>query len=413
MAIAGPSPERLQAIVDAIAVHGPTKAAVLLKMPKRTLEERAGAAKRQGITAGAIDETPEYQRTLQGLRDRAAGLEGQLRAIHRDNLTTEEVRTKIFGLAGQPPSVPKWVVHAAKSKGVAGVPCTIWSDWHWGEVVDPTQVNGVNAYNLAIARKRAKTLVERTIDLCMNHMTGAEYPGIVVCLGGDMISGDIHEELAETNEMPSMPTLIDLVGVLQWALPALADRFGRVFVPVVAGNHGRNTHKPRFKNYAHTNFDWLVGTFLAKLLAHDKRIVFQISEGSDVAFSVFGTRHLLTHGNNLGTAGGDGIIGSLGPILRGDFKVRNASGSMGMPYDTIVMGHWHQYLPLRRIIVNGCLKGYDEYARLKLRAPPEPPQQAVWWVHPKHGITFQAPVFVDESKPAATSEWVSWAREAA
>ena len=90
------------------------------------------------------------------------------------------------------------------------------------------------------------------------------YPGIVAALGGDMISGNIHEELQTTNEINTMPTVLDLFGKLAPALKRLADVFGRVFVPCVSGNHGRDTKKIWAKDRNHTSFDWLLYCLLAK-----------------------------------------------------------------------------------------------------------------------------------------------------
>ncbi len=123
-----------------------------------------------------------------------------------------------------------------------------------------------------------------------------------------MLSGDIHEELVETNETPLMPTLIDLMGVLMWALKTMADEFGQVFVPCVVGNHGRNTRKPRMKNMVYSNFDWLLYSFLAKHFENDKRLTFMIPEGADADYMVLGHRYRLSHGDRLGVKGGDGII---------------------------------------------------------------------------------------------------------
>lgn len=63
-------------------------------------------------------------------------------------------------------------------------------------------------------------------------------------------------------------------------------------------------------------------------------------------------------------------------------------------YDTMICGHFHTLLMLPRLIVNGSLKGYDEFA-LSINAPWEPPQQALWCVHPKHGHTWYMPVVCD------------------
>ena len=357
-----------------------------------------------------IGEVAGQQGTLLGLQDRVRDLTAQLRTIQRDNLTAENVRRTIFGLAEVSPNPPTWLApKAAKTRGAPDVPCLMLSDLHWGETVDPAQLNGINEYSLAIANQRLRAVTEKAIYLYQNHVTDHDAPGIVVLLGGDMISGDIHDELRDTNEQPVMPVFLDLLEAMLWTLRRLADAFGRVFVPCVAGNHGRNTVKPRFKQRAFSNFDWLLYNSLEKHFAEDDRVRFLIPDGADAYFAVNGHRFLLTHGDNLGVQGGDGIIGALGPILRGSFKTRNSQSAIGQNFDTIVMGHWHQYLPLPRVIVNGSLKGFDEYAKLKLRATPEAPIQAMWWVSQTYGIVRQDPIFADKPKPVANGPWVAWA----
>jgi len=60
---------------------------------------------------------------------------------------------------------------------------------------------------MKIAHKRAKKMIEVAIDLLNNHMVNPKYPGIVFALGGDMVSGDIHEELMATNDAEIMPVV--------------------------------------------------------------------------------------------------------------------------------------------------------------------------------------------------------------
>lgn len=408
------SRELLQEAVDGVVIHGSQVAAAhALKIPRETLQARLRSARTQKITPAANLQTAK-DREFQGLKDQVRDLGVKLKDYQREELTEARVRREIFGLADKTPDAPAWVIDPpVKHKATLHVPCLLWSDWHWGEVVKPDQVNGINEFDIKIARERLRTLVERTIDLCFSHMVAPNYPGIVVNLGGDMISGDIHEELAETNELESLPTLVDLVKHLVRALRTLADKFGRVFVPCVAGNHGRTTRRPRFKNRAFTNLDWLGFQMLEMALCEDKRIQFMIPSGTDAAYTVFGHRYLLTHGDNLGVKGGDGIIGALGPILRGEHKIRNSNSVLGEPYDTLLLGHWHQWIPMfPRLCVNGSLKGYDEFAKLALRAPPEEPQQGLWFTHPQRGVTAIWPVKMGRQRAAAPSEWVSW-RQAA
>jgi hypothetical protein len=144
-------------------------------------------------------------------------------------------------------------------------------------------------YNLEIARKRARTFIEHAIDLLTNHMVNPQYPGIVFALGGDLFSGDIHEELIATNEREVMPTSIDVFEVLTWCINTLADHYGRVFIPCVSGNHGRATHKIRAKGRNFTTFDWLLYQLLARHFERDNRIRFSIPDGPDCLSRSTGT----------------------------------------------------------------------------------------------------------------------------
>ncbi|MBP4049035.1 hypothetical protein J9978_05915 [Chromobacterium violaceum] len=339
-------------------------------------------------------------------------LRAQLAAMKDSTLDAEYVKRKIVGLSKSVVDVPAWLLpRKPRGSREIGVPTLMASDWHWAEVVDPRQINGVNEYSLSIAHDRARRLIEKTIQLLRGEFSGASYPGIVFVLGGDMVSGDIHEELQATNELEIMPTVVDLIGVLAWCIRSLADEFGQVFVPCVTGNHGRNTKKIRAKGRNFTSFDWLTYVMLAKLFEGDDRVSFLIPDGPDAYWRVYGTRYMLTHGDEF--RGGDGMIGALGPIVRGDHRKRSRSGQIDMSYDVLLVGHFHQLIQLQRLIVNGSLKGYDEFA-WRCGFPYERARQALWITHPEHGITFSMPVNVDHPDQAApaTREWVSWPKHA-
>ena len=286
----------------------------------------------------------------------------------------------------------------------------MFADWHCSEVVEAAQTNGINAYNLAIADRRIERLVETTISLCRDHH-GKSYPGIVACLVGDFVSGALHPELAKTDELEVLPTVLWVLDRLEAALIKLADEFGEVFVPCVAGNHGRNTLKPEFKRYAYKNFDWLIYKLLEARFAANRRyakqVRFQIDDSNMAFFRVFNKRFMLVHGDQMGVKGGDGIIGAIGPIMRGTIKVRGQQMTMGRDFDYLLLGHWHQMLWLPQAIVANSLKGFDEYAQNALRAVPSAPSQPLFFVHPKWGITSKWEVMVEEPIKPADSPWVS------
>lgn len=270
---------------------------------------------------------------------------------------------------------------------------TLWSDWHWGEPVDVREMNGTNAFNIEIARARVARLINGTVDLLRSYAgLNPEYPGIWVLLAGDMISGGIHEELRDTNWGTVEEQVNQVTNVLAGALTRMADEFGKVDVPCVVGNHGRNAMKPRAKQQVRENREWGVYKRLEEYFRNDPRLTFYIPDGPDFYFTVYGHRFLLTHGDRMGVKGGDGIIGAIGPIRRGNVKIKGAEAEIGRMFDTMVIGHWHSYQPagaLLPAIVNGTLKGFDEYAKNMLRVPFSKPIQALWLVSPKHGIAAQ------------------------
>lgn len=391
-----------------------------LGVPRATLENLVGTiAQRFGMDArdsstwgpapAVVDPKTEMRAEILDLRAQVRDLKKELDGYDKEHVDSKWLKEKLFELKAMPIEEPDWLIRPARSKSSPGVPTLFASDWHWGEVVHPKQINGVNEYNLKIARGRAKALIERAIDLLNNHMVNPKYPGIVFALGGDMVSGDIHEELMATNEQEIMPVVVDLIGVLVWCIKTLADAFGYVFVPCVGGNHGRMTHKIRAKGRNFTSMDWLIYQMLRLQFEGDKRVQFYIPDGADAHYKIYNHRYLLTHGDQF--RGGDGVIGMLGPVIRGDHRKRSRNSQINMEYDTMLMGHWHQLTQLQRLIVNGSLKGYDEYAYTN-NFPFEPARQGLWLTHPEHGITFSIPVFVDPKQKQPDAEWTSW-REAA
>lgn len=334
--------------------------------------------------------------------------------LEKEVISQRTIRKEIFKLATTKHKIPDWCINRKYKEllNCPGVPVILCSDWHVGEVVNKAEIYGVNKYDLEIMEKRAKTLIETTINLLKhNSQIKKNYPGIVMCLMGDMISGDIHDELRETNEMQSIPTLLHLSNILIGCIDILIKEFGNVLIPCVTGNHGKNTLKIRAKQRAHTSYDWLLYQMLEshyteKYKGKVSPIKFLSTLAPDVSFQVYNTKFLITHGDTLGK-GGDGIIGCVGPIIRGDQKTRARNLQIGMPYDIMLLGHFHQLMWHSRFISNGSLVGYNEFASNVLRAPYEVPKQALFIVHPDHGITYKIDVLVEQVEKEKTS-WVSW-----
>ncbi len=284
-----------------------------------------------------------------------------------------------------PAQIPAWTARPPAGKARSVIPVALFSDWHLDEVVDPKQVNGRNGYDRAIAERRLRRYFDQLIIICRDYLKGFHYPGIVFPMLGDNFSGHIHEELARTNADTTLGSLNHWLGPVAAGLRLLADEFGQVFVPVVVGNHGRNSPKPIAKMRVRDNFDWLFGKFLARQLEGDRRIRFLIGESHKQAVSVFDTRLLLSHGDEC--KGGSGIAGMLSPQL-----IAYARMKKQFEFDLWCLGHWHQRGAYRGIRVNGTGKGFDEYSAV-MNFDYQVPQQDLFFVAPERGVIADMPVF--------------------
>lgn len=303
--------------------------------------------------------TPAHLRKIAQLEQNIKDLRSQLSEMTKEQVSSHSLLEIIHGCVSAPPRPPAWKERTVKGH-TTGVPTLLASDWHWDEVVTPAQVEHVNIYNRDVAVHRAERCFRTFVDLTKNHLSKLSYEYAVLMLGGDMLSGNIHEELRETNEAPIHETLLHLVDHLIAGITLLHNAFGRLYIPCVVGNHGRIDKKPRAKNRVYDNYDWLAYQLLKRHFSGSKDIHFLIADGADQLLSIFNTTYLLTHGDQF--RGGSGISGVMSPLFIGDARKRKRQMAVRGPYDFMVMGHWHTYLMARGIIVNGSLKGYDEYA---------------------------------------------------
>lgn len=313
-----------------------------------------------------------------------------------DLLDTQMMRNEYvrFGEAmlKHPVKVPHWKPRNRGRGADIATPMTLASDWHLDEHVFEAQIGGCNAYNRHIAEIRVANYFDNVDRLCHGFIKGISYDGLYLLLGGDIFSGNIHEELKETNEGTIIESVLYWTPIVVSGIRYLADRFEHVHIPCVVGNHGRLTRKPVAKNRTQDNFDFLFYNMLAMQLKDDERVSWDISASPDVLFDVQGTRHCLTHGDQF--RGGTGISGPMTPWALGDHRKRKKFQAIGTPYDVLVFGHWHTLtLGVNGMIVNGALKGYDEYAYVS-NFPFEIPQQALWFAQPGHGVTGRWPVHV-------------------
>jgi len=333
-------------------------------------------------------EQVEEKRRERILASQVRSLEGELAELRRLlNLTTAIDQAKL--------KPPKWMVVPPRTTKSPGIVCASLTDCHFDEVVRPEEVFGYNAYNRDIAVFRLRRWANKVISLARDHINGIEWKGLTVFVGGDIFSGNIHDELIETNADTLYGSVVFWLEQVEAALTLLVEHFGKVHVAVTVGNHGRRTHKPRSKLRVRDNIEWLFWRVIERDFRADRRITFAIPEAMDTFLTIYNTRYQLTHGDQF--RGGSGISGIFLPLMLGNYRKSRKAMAMGQPYECLVLGHFHQYLTLPGVIMGGCLKGYDEFAS-SINVIPEPPTQAFWVTDPKWGVSIHAPIHVGDRR---------------
>lgn len=306
-----------------------------------------------------------------------------------DQYKEAEQRLEVMARLKASPPTPKVVARERASGLREGTAVVLASDWHVEETVYPDSVAGRNEYNLQVADARVREFFRRARSLVEFSRGSWKVRDLVLWLGGDLLSGYIHPELEESNELSPVEALIwlreRLVGGIDFLLKEL--KLERLAVPCSYGNHGRTGVKKRIKTGAKNSFEWLLYQWLASHYASDKRVVFEASQSAHQYVEVYGETLHATHGDELKYGGG---IGGLAiPLNKRVPKWENVRASRWH-----ILGHFHQFLDLGNTVVNGSLIGYSDYA-MSIGAAFEPPQQAFFLIDSKHGKCLTAPVWVE------------------
>lgn len=340
-----------------------------------------------------MPESMDESLAIRKLQKQISMLEADNKGLQHEVLTSDKMREIIHGCSeNEYLEIPKWLSKYDKKDKLTGTPVLFLSDIHFDEVVASEQIGYVNEYNRKISEDRLRHTFEMCVKLCKHYMHEPKYNGVILMLGGDLFSGNIHEELAETNDGTINESILKLYKSLAAGIQLLKDEFGKVFIPCVVGNHGRLHRKPRYKFKVQNNHEWLLYQFLAEKFSDDEDITFHIPESADATFQVWNTSFLLTHGDQF--RGGSGIAGIFTPLMLGHARKQKNRQAVKKNFDVMCLGHFHQYIHTNALIVNGSVKGFDEYAYGNNFAY-EPPQQAMFIVHPTLGITYRMPIICD------------------
>lgn len=257
-----------------------------------------------------------------------------------------------------------------------------WSDLHASEVVDSEQMNGINAYDWDVMLRRHDQMLKSIVSFKEKR----PYPvrKLIINGLGDMLSGNIHPELKETNDRPLMEAALQLgLDMSEW-VAKLGETFEEIELSGVVGNHPRTTLKQGMKN-RYDNYDWMVYQVMKLRLKDSPHISVTVPRSANTIVQVFDETHLLMHG--------DGIRSTMpgvpwGGVMRRVAEMTNQYARVGTPIRRFHVGHFHNpnIVEGGRIFMNGSVKGPDEYGLLAFGGGHDA-SQLLSVYHPRRGLT--------------------------
>ena len=261
-----------------------------------------------------------------------------------------------------------------------------WSDWHSEETVPLSQTNGLNSFNANIFNKRAEQLFKTTVRFVDIFRKDIVVNKLVIQLGGDFISGNIHDELKEGNSAGVMTACITAINTIATGLKFIQDNTKGLEIICVcnAGNHSRITMKQRIS----TEYDNSLETLMYVML-QDKfpDIKFLIDDSYFKYLDIYGWQCRFHHGHSIQYGGG------VGGIFISAYK-KIAQWNKGKKVDYDFFGHFHQAKDGGNFLCNGSLIGYNAYA-VFIGADYERPKQNICLIDKKRGKTIVAPIILD------------------
>jgi len=296
-------------------------------------------------------------------------------------------------------SPAEWATPARKAGKAEHMPYLLTSDFHCGEVVKAEETDASYGYDSATFQRRYRLMIDTAIYLATKHSgENWKFPGFIYARGGDIISGQLHPELIETDDLTPLEAVQMVAEEEMGGVRKLLDAFGRVEVKSfgAGGNHDRDLFKPTTKRAAAHSYDYLVEVMLRREFKRNSRVTFQTSRSFDVRFPIYEMNILLTHGDRMGSRGGQGFIGPAATILRGVQKVMQEQLALGHRVDRVDHGHFHYPMILPFVLSNGSMPGYTEYAK-QFRMRPQPPQQVLCFHHPRRGVVDYKPIVLTDA----------------
>lgn len=298
----------------------------------------------------------------------------------------------------------------------------LFSDYHFGSLIDPRVAAGLARYNPVIARDRMA--LWRTGILRFTQMLQVLMPLNVLNIFalGDEIEGhgQMFGSQALQMAMSSAFQVRGFIDDMSGVLCDLLSRYDRIRVYKVPGNHGRITARAK-DSYPPDNLEimawrniadrvraatgqgeWSVGPNGIEQMQGGPIEVY-LSPSELMFVKVLGWKFLLRHGHGIG-----GIAKTYTGAL--DNK-RRLNSIIGETVHYYVKAHLHEAQSAENeiqgmVIQNGCFVGPSLLSLMSNMAAANLPSQDFLAIHPKRGLTHHHRIHLATTDEIRAHEWI-------
>lgn len=334
----------------------------------RMYASEMGLKKRRVV---ATKETVKKDTEQQRLREDRNATNRKYNILMRENVSLQTELSALLDLKSSTSEVH--VIKPFDGDVSESTAVVLLSDFHVEEKVKLSETSGLNRYSLAIAEQRADDLFKVLVRLIGIEQQNTPIPRLVMWLGGDFITGNIHDEFLESCAVPPVEAAVIATGFLQSGIDhVLEHTLVDLVIPCSVGNHSR-IGKPHYSNELGNSLELFLYRQLERLYEDNSRVKFIIEDAYHTYVKVYDVMLRFHHGHSVRYAGGvGGLTIPLNKAIAQWNRARTA--------DIDCMGHWHTFFDQGNAIVNGSLIGYNAFA-LRNKFSYERPAQAFFVIN--------------------------------
>jgi len=255
--------------------------------------------------------------------------------------------------------VPKLIDFAVEDKNThsEATAVVLASDWHIEQRVDPRRLTYTNVYNLEIAEARSKQFFQNVVKLIKKEQESTKIENLVLWLGGDFISSNIHEALVAICLLGPAQAIIMAEEILIGGIQYILDNTSlKITCPTSCGNHSRITKKIWISTEEDNSLETIIYHNIKKHFEKEERFELIMPLGPVTIIDVYGKSIAFGHGHHgVKYSGG---VGGIDVPLRRHILRKYSQRNIYM----YCLGHFHQYKQDTNFAVNGSMIGWDDYS---------------------------------------------------